>query len=462
MQKKDQQTTQQHTAAEHNKNSTTRASSTPRRTAQRKNPAQHKHATQHRAKHKTHHTPQHHRTRGKTRQSTGHHNQPEGWGGSTTSAHPKKKTAQHPGGQRSRTTPHGIPQRGKTPHQRDQHNTHQRKAKQHDNIQRNRATPPQYPRAATGRKRRRRIPEDKAHKQGTRGSTRRGTPPARRHRTRATRKATTHREQAQPGSTDRHSASANRPLPGHNAHGNTHQHTPQPRRQTPPQHRTTGRPPREKKRRGKKKETNKKQEKGRQKNGEGGGEKVKKGEGGRGDNKTPRPTAPRAAEHGTPETTGAHKRKEKNKKHSRNEKHGNPSQEGAEQTKNAPGPATGKGEAHQNAPRRPTCLTRPEGARTRTYAWVPGVASSNPKGAVSASTRNSPGVPAESPDERRAIQETRRVSDRVYTRKPPQRTPPKTDAGGTRKSKPHRRAMNGYDTERAQQPRPGRGQRQAQ
>ena len=52
--------------------------------------------------------------------------------------------------------------------------------------------------------------------------------------------------------------------------------------------------------------------------------------------------------------------------------------------------------------------------------------------------------------------------DRVHTRQPPQRTQPKTDAGGTRQGQPHRGAPNGYDAERAQRPCLGGGQRQAQ
>ena len=43
------------------------------------------------------------------------------------------------------------------------------------------------------------------------------------------------------------------------------------------------------------------------------------------------------------------------------------------------------------------------------------MAFSDPKGAVSASTRNSPGASAESPVERRTVRETGRVSDRVHT-----------------------------------------------
>ena len=58
------------------------------------------------------------------------------------------------------------------------------------------------------------------------------------------------------------------------------------------------------------------------------------------------------------------------------------------------------------------------------------MASYDPKGAVSASTGNSPGAPAESPVERRTVRETGRFRDRVHTRKQPQRMQPKTEAGG--------------------------------
>ena len=75
-----------------------------------------------------------------------------------------------------------------------------------------------------------------------------------------------------------------------------------------------------------------------------------------------------------------------------------------------------KGEAHENAPGRPARPTRPSRACTRTHARDPGVASSDPKGAVSASARNSPGAPAESPVARRTVRETGLVGDRVHTR----------------------------------------------
>ena len=90
------------------------------------------------------------------------------------------------------------------------------------------------------------------------------------------------------------------------------------------------------------------------------------------------------------------------------------------------------------------------------------MAPSDPKGAVLASTRNSPSAPAESPAGRRTVRETGRVSDRVHTRQPPQRTQPKTDAGGARQGQPQRGAPNGHDAEQAQRPCLGGGQRQAQ
>ena len=107
-------------------------------------------------------------------------------------------------------------------------------------------------------------------------------------------------------------------------------------------------------------------------------------------------------------------------------------------------------------------MTGPGRTSTRTHARDPGVVSSDPQGEVSASTRNSPGAPAESFIERRTVRETGRVSDRVHTRQPPQRTQPKTDAGGTGQGQPHVRGSNGYDAERAQRPCLGGGQRQAQ
>ena len=61
-------------------------------------------------------------------------------------------------------------------------------------------------------------------------------------------------------------------------------------------------------------------------------------------------------------------------------------------------------------------MTRPRRAHTRTQARDPGLASSDPKGKVSASTRSSPDAPAEAFVNRRMVRDTGRVSDRVHTR----------------------------------------------
>ena len=142
-----------------------------------------------------------------------------------------------------------------------------------------------------------------------------------------------------------------------------------------------------------------------------GGEGKKKG----GGDKTPRPKAPKAGKHAKQDTTGAkrgeegEKKQEKQKKTQQQPQTGQPLPGGGrtskERTKNG-----------QVTPGRPARPTRPSGARTRTHAQDPGVASSDPKGVVSASTRNSPGAPAESPVARRTVLETGSVSDRVHTR----------------------------------------------
>ena len=78
------------------------------------------------------------------------------------------------------------------------------------------------------------------------------------------------------------------------------------------------------------------------------------------------------------------------------------------------------------------------------------MASSDPKGAVSASTGNRPGAPAESPVAGRTVQKKTDASVTGSTHaNAPQRTPPKTEAGGTGQGQPHCGAPNGYDAERA-------------
>ena len=107
---------------------------------------------------------------------------------------------------------------------------------------------------------------------------------------------------------------------------------------------------------------------------------------------------------------------EKRKKKKQQPQTGQPQPAGGRTSKERTRTGQRKGEADQNAPRRPARPTRPSRACTRTHAQDPGLASSVPRGAVSASTRNSPGASAESPVERRTVRETRRVSDRVHTR----------------------------------------------
>ena len=108
--------------------------------------------------------------------------------------------------------------------------------------------------------------------------------------------------------------------------------------------------------------------------------------------------------------------KGKKKTHSNTHKQGNPSPEGAEQTERAPRPATGKGEAHENAFGRPARPTRPGRARTRTHPRDPSVVCSYLKGVVWASTQDSSGAPAGAPVQRWTVRETGHVSDRVHTR----------------------------------------------
>ena len=136
------------------------------------------------------------------------------------------------------------------------------------------------------------------------------------------------------------------------------------------------------------------------------------------DHKTLAPKAPRAGKRGTRETAEAQPergKKKKKKKPNNNHRQGNPSPEGAKQTKSPPRRATRKVRGTKTRPGgRPARPGQEEHAHTHTRD--PSVVSADPKGEVSASTRNSPGAPAESPVERRIVPETRCVTDRVNTR----------------------------------------------
>ena len=252
----------------------------------------------------------------------------------------------------------------------------------------------------------------------------------------------------------------------------THQHTPQPQTHKKTPHRTTG--TKRKQQTGQRKkieqqteQRKKKQRKTPRTKHKGGAKKKKKQGGGRQKkikkkNKGGGQPVCQGPRHPRPENTDRRTQQGRTNGKRKTPQQTDRPKPGGGRTKKKDKAATGKGEAHPNAPGRPACPTRPSGARSSTHARDPGVASSDPKGAVSASTLDSPGAPAEFPVKRWAVQETGRVSDRVHTRQPPPRTQPKTDAGGTRQRQPHRGAPNGYNAERAQSPCLGRGQRQAQ
>ena len=167
--------------------------------------------------------------------------------------------------------------------------------------------------------------------------------------------------------------------------------------------------------------------------------------------------------HPRPENTqsrtqrGRNKRAE-GKKNQEQPQTGQPQPGGGRTSKERTKTGQRKGEAHQNAPGRPARPTQPSRACTRTHARDPGEASSVQKGAVSASTRNSPGAPAESPVERQTVRETGRVVEWFHTRQ--------TTAGHAAQDRnrgdPPGTAPNGYDAEGTQRPCLGRGQRQAQ
>ena len=200
----------------------------------------------------------------------------------------------------------------------------------------------------------------------------RAAPPAWRHWAPAAQQVTTQKEEARAGSTGRQSESANRPSPKHKAQINTQQHAPQPRTHQPsssqPAHYGTEKGKKKKERTEAERKKKPKQQKktGRKKNTQGGRNKKRKKTKEVGGHKIPRPKAPRAGKDGTPETREAHKRNVKKTKGRNSQEQGNPSPGGGEQTKGAPGTSTGKGDAHQNAPGRPTRPTLP-GKHAHTY-----------------------------------------------------------------------------------------------
>ena len=220
---------------------------------------------------------------------------------------------------------------------------------------------------------------------------------------------------------------------------------------------------------------------------------------GGGGNKTPRPRAPEAEKHVKQETTGrteggrerkkegggqdakaqgtrgrktrkaGHnggstkgRRGKETKKPNNNHKQGNPSAQGAEQAKSEP--RTAKGKVRHTK-------TRPEGrparhgqaghahAHTRgTRAWRPPTRKGRCRRPHKIAPVHRPSPPSQ---DRRYGKPDASVTGSTHA-KPPQRTQPKNEAGGTRQRQPNRGAPNGYDAERAQRSCLGRGQRQAQ
>ena len=110
-------------------------------------------------------------------------------------------------------------------------------------------------------------------------------------------------------------------------------------------------------------------------------------------------------------------------------------------------------EAHQNAPGRPARSIRPGQARTCTHARDPGVASSDPQGKVSGSTRNSPGAPAEDPAARRTVTRSTRNTTAAHAaqdrrrRDPPGTTPHRGPEGVRRGARPGPQGIAGWHQE---------------
>ena len=493
----------------------TKRSKTKQRSAQQRNARRHN-AQQHGAAQQpgTHHsTPPKHDTRSHQDAAGDNRGQPGQTANTQTQQAPTKNTSQRRKGkgaphkeQRRRhtsTAPHEQSTETETtqnqPGAQDQQRTQQRGAAKQDKNSTTR--PGTAPRQTTRRKnptrhkhpthrRAQRKTHHRARRHTARGTTKhskghhnrpgggggnrqtpeaargRATPPVRLHGARATQQATTQKEGVQAGGTERRSASAHRPPPKHKAHSNTHQHAPEPRRDSmvaPHNRQTTA------------------QEK-RKKTREGGGRK------------TPRPKAPRAGKHGTPGTKGAQKRKEgkKNKrgggghktprpKTPRAGKQETPETRGAQKERRQENPQAGQPqpgggradeESTKNGQRnmvrrtktRPGCRhARPSQESTHTHtrdtgAWRPPTRKGRCWRPHETALVHRPSPLSK---DGRYGKPDASVTGSTHA-KPPQRTQPKTEAGGTRQGQPHCGAPKGYDAERAQRPCLGRGQPQAQ
>ena len=169
----------------------------------------------------------------------------------------------------------------------------------------------------------------------------------------------------------------------------------------------------------------------------------------------------RKAGHNDGATGGGGGEKGNKKKTNNNHKQGNPSPEGAEQAKSEPRTAIGKVRRTRT---RPGGRPAPPGQAGHAQAHTRGTRAWRPPTRKGRCRRPHQTAPVHRPSP--PLQDGRyRKPDASVTgsthAKPPQRTQPKTEAGGTRQGQPHRGAPNGYDAERAQRPCLGRGQRQA-
>ena len=150
------------------------------------------------------------------------------------------------------------------------------------------------------------------------------------------------------------------------------------------------------------------------------------------------------------------------KKPNNNHKQGNRSPEGAEQAKSEPRTARGKVRRTRTRPggrpARPGQAGHAHAHTRGTRAWRSPTQKGRCRRPHKTAPLHWPSPPSQDgwygkPDAS--------VTGSTHV-KPPQRTQPKTEAGGTRQGQPHCGAPNGYDAERAQRPCLGRGQRQAQ
>ena len=136
-----------------------------------------------------------------------------------------------------------------------------------------------------------------------------------------------------------------------------------------------------------------------------------------GSNKEPRRRTPRAGNHRQPATARDKARGRKGGKWEATEitnRAGSPRGGRANRETNENGHR--KGEAHQNAPKRPARPSGPRKAQSRTRVRDRGVVSSSQKGEVLAFTRKSPGALAEYAVESLTARANGRQNERVHTR----------------------------------------------